>query len=208
MKKRYIFICILFLLFILNTILVFTNNYKILDDKIYYFLMNFRSGYLDEFFRIITKLVDPLNVVITIFILLIFLQKENIYRLMISVIIIISTNQLLKNILRRVRPDHLRLVDEKGFSYPSGHTMISIALYGVLIYIVYKNIKNKFIKTSLIVLLSLIILLIGISRIYLGVHYPSDVIGGYLISIPIFILISSLLTNHFRGNKNDKDSSI
>jgi len=86
--------------------------------------------------------------------------------------------------------------------------MISIAIYGVLIYIIYKNIKNKFIKTILIIILTILVLLIGISRIYLGVHYPTDILGGYLIALPIVILIIGLLNDHFRGNINDKDSSI
>jgi len=208
MKKRYIFICILFLLFIINTIVIFTNGSKVIDDNIYNFLISFRNDYLDTFFKIITKLGNPIGVIITIFILLIFLEKENIYRLMISVIGVVSTNQLLKHTLRRVRPDHIRLINEKSFAYPSGHSMISIAIYGVLIYIIYKNIKNKFIKTILIIILTILVLLIGISRIYLGVHYPTDILGGYLIALPIVILIIGLLNDHFRGNINDKDSSI
>lgn len=199
MKKRYIFICILFFLFIINTILVFTNSYKVIDENVYNYIVSFRNNNLDTFFKLITNLASPIGVIVSIFILLIFLEKENIYKLMISVITIISTNQLLKHTLRRIRPDHIRLVNEKGFAYPSGHSMISIALYGILIYIVYKNIKNKILKTILIIFLSMIIILIGISRIYLGVHYPTDVLGAYLIAIPIFILVCGLLENHFRG---------
>lgn len=66
--------------------------------------------------------------------------------------------------------------------------MVSMAFYGFLIYLIYKNVKNKYIKVISILLLSTLILLIGASRIYLGVHYASDVIGGFLIAISYLIL--------------------
>ena len=61
--------------------------------------------------------------------------------------------------------------------------MVSFAVYSFLIYLVYKNIKNIYLKITLIILLSIIIILIGFSRIYLGVHFTSDVLAGYLISL-------------------------
>ena len=85
--------------------------------------------------------------------------------------------------------------------------MVSIALYGILIYIVNKNIKNKTLKIILISLLSLLILFIGLSRIYVGVHYPSDVLSGYILATVITILVIDYYNTHFRGNKNDKNGS-
>lgn len=207
MKKRYIISIISFLLFLLITILMITNNIKVFDDNIYNFIFKYRNDLLDNVFKIITKFCNPLGVIIIVFILLIFLGKENIYRLILTVGLTVSTNQLLKHTIRRIRPDHIRLINEKGFTYPSGHSMMSIALYGFLIYLVYTKIKNKLIKTVLIILLITLILGIGISRIYLGVHYPSDVIAGYFITLPITVLIICFLTDHFRGNINDKDGS-
>lgn len=207
MKKRYIISSIFFLLFILITILMITNNTKVFDDSIYNYLFSLRSDLLDSIFKIITKFGNTITIIIMIFVLLIFLGKENIYKLIVTVSLTVGTNQLLKHTIRRIRPDHLRLIKENGFSYTSGHSMIAIALYGFLIYLVYKNIKNKFIKVVLITLLLLLILGIGISRVYLGVHYPSDVLGGYSIALPIIILVICQIDDHFRGNINDKDSS-
>ena len=73
--------------------------------------------------------------------------------------------------------------------------MVSPAFYGYLIYLIYRYIKNKYIKWSLIVLLSILICLIGISRIYLGVHYTSDVLGGFLLSISYLVVYISLIKN-------------
>ncbi len=207
MKKRYIISGIFFLLFILITILMITNNIKVFDENIYNYIYSFRSDLLDTIFKTITKLGNTLTVIIMVFVLLVFLGKENIYKLILTVATTVLTNQGLKHIIRRARPDHLRLIKENGYAFPSGHSMISIALYGLLIYLVYKNIKNKFIKTILISILSILILGIGISRVYLGVHYPSDVLAGFSIALPIIILIVCSIDDHFRGNINDKDSS-
>ncbi len=100
-------------------------------------------------------------------------------------------NILLKNILQRPRPTEYRIIDERGYSFPSGHSMVSMAFYGFLIYLIYKYVKNKYIKNALIVILSVLIVSIGISRIYLGVHYTSDVLAGFLVGIPYLIIFAT-----------------
>ena len=97
-------------------------------------------------------------------------------------------NQTIKHIVRRPRPNVLRLVEESGYSFPSGHSMISVAFYGLVIYLVYKNVNNKYLKWTLITLLSLLILTIGFSRIYVGVHYFTDVVGGFFLALAYLIV--------------------
>ena len=110
-----------------------------------------------------------------------------------NLVIITVLNQLLKNILQRPRPTEFRIIEETGYSFPSGHSMVSMAFYGYLIYLIYKFVKNKYIKWSLIILLSILICTIGVSRIYLGVHYTSDVLGGFLISISYLVIYTSAI---------------
>ena len=98
-----------------------------------------------------------------------------------NVIIATTLNQILKHIFRRPRPLY-RLIKIGGFSFPSGHAMVSMAFYGYLLYLANTFIDNKKQKKVIIFILSTIILLVGISRIYLGVHYCSDIITGYSIS--------------------------
>lgn len=107
--------------------------------------------------------------------------------------IVTILNQIIKFIMQRPRPTEFRIIEETGYSFPSGHSMVSLAFYGYLIYLIYRYIKNKYIKWSLIVLLSILICLIGISRIYLGVHYTSDVLGGFLLSISYLVVYISLI---------------
>ena len=118
-----------------------------------------------------------------------------------NLVIITGLNQLLKRILQRPRPTEFRIVEETGYSFPSGHSMVSMAFYGYLIYLIYKYVKNKYIKWSLIVLLSCLIVGIGTSRIYLGVHYTSDVLGGFLISVSYLVIYISAV-NRFLIGKN------
>jgi len=109
-----------------------------------------------------------------------------------NLILVTAINLILKNIVERPRPNEFRIIDETGYSFPSGHSMASMAFYGLLIYFAYRYIENKKIRTVICTVLSLLIPLIGFSRIYLGVHYTSDVIAGFLVSTVYLILFTSI----------------
>lgn len=110
-------------------------------------------------------------------------------------------NQILKRIVQRPRPTEYRLIEENGYSFPSGHSMVSAAFYGFLIYLIFKNVKNKYIKCGTIIFLSLLIILIGTSRIYLGVHYTSDVLAGFVISISYLVIFTSIVNDYLDKQK-------
>ena len=122
--------------------------------------------------------------------LLVVLARRKKTKLLIPINICLVTliNILIKEIIKRPRPSVTRLVTESGYSFPSGHAMTSIAFYGFLIYLIYKNIENKYYKWGLIILFSLLTFVIGFSRIYLGVHYTSDVISGFIAGAIYLIL--------------------
>ena len=120
-----------------------------------------------------------------------------------NLIVITILNQIFKFILQRPRPTENRIINENGYSFPSGHSMISMAFYGFLIYLIYKYVKNKKLKYISITLISVLIIFIGISRIYLGVHYTSDVLAGFLFSIS-YLIIYVLIANNKVLNKNSK----
>lgn len=129
--------------------------------------------------------------VLTIILFILIKNKKIGASIFANLAIITALNQLLKNILQRPRPTEYKIIEETGYSFPSGHSMISMAFYGYLIYLIYKYVKNKYVKWTSMVLLSILICSIGISRIYLGVHYTSDVLGGFLISISYLVIYIS-----------------
>lgn len=88
-------------------------------------------------------------------------------------------NQLLKWIFQRQRPALHRIIEETGYSFPSGHSMVSFICYGMLWMFLFLFFRAVWPKVMLTLLAVALILLIGISRIYLGVHYPSDVLAGF-----------------------------
>lgn len=147
------------------------------------------SALLTPFVKFIANLGGAVFLIsLSILLFLVIKNKKIGLSIIVNLGIVTILNQGLKFLLQRPRPTGYRLVEETGFSFPSGHSMVSLAFYGYLIYLVYKYIKNKYIKWSIIFLLSLLILSIGISRIYLGVHYTSDVIGGFLASFSYLII--------------------
>lgn len=91
-------------------------------------------------------------------------------------------NILLKAKFLRQRPTLHRLIEETGYSFPSGHSMAAFTLYFTIAFLIWKHMPNTFSRVLTILASAFLIVIIGVSRIYLGVHYPSDVVGAYFIS--------------------------
>jgi undecaprenyl-diphosphatase len=91
-------------------------------------------------------------------------------------------NGLLKHLFHRMRPHLHRLIEVGGYSFPSGHAMSAFAVYTILAFLLWRHIQKQWARTFLVIFSVIMILAIGMSRIYLGVHYPSDIIGGYFAS--------------------------
>ena len=150
------------------------------------------SDFATPIAKFITNFGGAIFLIIATIILFILIKNKKIgFSIISNLVIVTILNQLLKNILQRPRPNEFRIIEETGYSFPSGHSMVSMAFYGYLIYLIYRYVKNKYVKWALIVLLSILICTIGISRIYLGVHYTSDVLGGFLISISYLVIYIS-----------------
>lgn len=199
LKEHYkLIVSFIFLLcFIFIAFLIKKNYISNFDNFIYHYLSLGISPKLTNIYKIITSLSSAIMVVV-VAILMFVLIKNKKYGILssINLINVVLLNQLLKIIFSRERPNILMLIDEKGYSFPSGHAMTSTAFYGFIIYLIWKtNIKQDK-KILFTVILSSIILLVSISRIYLGVHYASDVIGGICISLVYLIFYINLIKKY------------
>ena len=198
MKKNKIIVnsfCLL--LFFIIMLLVILKQTSSFDSFIYQLLINFRCPVLDSFFKTITVLGNKNMIIITLLLFILLFHDKKALVLVINVFSCIGLNSLIKHIIRRPRPSVKHLIKQGGFSFPSGHAMI--CLYGYLLYLVHIKIKNKWLKLLLEILLLFIIISIGLSRIYVGVHYPTDIIAGYCLAYVISNIIIYSTNDYFKG---------
>lgn len=203
MKKFSIFVVVLCLiLFSVICYGVLSYDSLVIDTKVYSFIAsNTMNDGLTPILKVITELGGVAFTVLVGVLIFMFCKKIR-WFVTFDLVGVTLVNQTIKHIVRRPRPNVLRLVEESGYSFPSGHSMVSMAFYGIIIYLVYKNVSNKYLKWLLITLLSLLILSIGFSRIYVGVHYFTDVAGGFLLGLAYLIIYINIYNK--RIGKNEK----
>lgn len=97
--------------------------------------------------------------------------------------LVLVINQVVKHLVARPRPDGFRLVAESGYSFPSAHSMVAMAFFGLMVWMIWHYGRSRSIRWIGTIGFSLVIVLIGFSRVYLGVHYASDVVAGFCISL-------------------------
>lgn len=196
-KKFWIWFVLFIIVFVLVSITENVYNNDIMNIDVFMHdlvINNLRSDYLTFIMLFITNFCNPIILLLLSLIILIFSKDKKMgLIILINLFVSILLNLIFKGIIQRDRPLEDFLIEESGYSFPSGHSMVSMAYYGLLMYFVFKKVDDKEIKYIIMFLLGFLILLIGFSRIYLGVHYASDVIGGFLISIVYLIWVIKLL---------------
>ena len=191
---KWILCAITAILAIVVTINVKNGRILELDLNIYkFFSENIINDKLTPIVKVITH-IGGAKIVFVLTILAIILIKglKNKLFLLTGIVGTAGLNVVLKYIVQRERPNINRLIPEEGYSFPSGHSMMSMAFYGMLIFLIFKYVKNTTLKWTLIVILTILLSTIGITRIYLGVHYPSDVIGGFLVSLTYLFILTEI----------------
>ena len=199
---KWILLFILIILFIEVTIRVYGTDVMKRDVIGYKLISNLISDKITPVTIIITQFGSALLLIILTVVLAIIIKDKKIsFSIFLNLILVGLINQILKRIVQRPRPTEYRIIDEKGYSFPSGHSMASVAFYGFLIYLIYKKVKNPKLKWIFILLLSILIILIGSSRIYLGVHYTSDVLAGFFVSTSYLLVYTSIIDDYIGTNK-------
>jgi undecaprenyl-diphosphatase len=192
-----VFFALFILLFAADAYFVFSGKSEAFDTLVQETVFDFRTAFLDQIFIAITHLAD-IKVLGGLCILLIILPNRMKLGLPVAFFTGVGScvHYAIKLFLERTRPDEaLWLVQEDGFSFPSGHSNAGLIFYiflAVLLgrYLIMGN--NRFAAFLLRFLLGLLVLVVGLSRIYVGVHDPTDVIGGFSLGIALLILFVSL----------------
>ncbi|MDO5811656.1 MAG: phosphatase PAP2 family protein [Bacillota bacterium] len=186
MKKKYLFIIPL-CLFVIDYLFIHYQIIQPIDWFIYHLVQNLKCDFMTSFFKLCSNLGSTWFYVILVLVLVLLKNKKDVW-IGIHLLIIQGINRIIKALVKRPRPPQMyHLVKETNYSFPSGHSMSAMIGYGLLIVEVKKS-SLKY-RKIIEVFLAIMIILIGLSRIYLGVHYFSDVIGGFLLSLSYLLFI-------------------
>lgn len=200
MKRKKLNIAIGLVLFLIIGIFVLSGKSNDFDIMMQTEIFSMRNASLSKIMKNITLLGSWQIIVLISAMILVKTRKKG---LTIASVTAISTMiyKIVKELFGRERPDiSLHLINQGGLSFPSGHAMNGIVFYGLIIYILYKNEKEdkKVIFLSSIIIL--IIFLIGFSRIYLGVHYPTDVLAGWCLGFAYLNAAIYIIEKHTKSH--------
>lgn len=185
-------------LFLVIVVAINTGAIEQFDLPIIEFIQGLEAGWLTVLLKIFTWIgsgygVTPITFFICLLLFFKYKKRPQAILFAFSIVITILLNEGLKKVFTRDRPEIYRLMDAGGFSFPSGHTMMAVSLYAMITYLVWPAVKSNLGRVLLVLVSSLIAFLIAVSRIYVGVHYPSDIAGGFLMST---LWITLLLTSY------------
>ncbi|BBH24508.1 phosphatidylglycerophosphatase B [Paenibacillus baekrokdamisoli] len=169
------------------SILVSRNQLKQFDASIIDVVQGWESPTLTKAAKLLSavgssSVTIPLIIVVAVVLFIVLKHRKELILLIGGMLGSTLLNELLKRLYHRARPDIHRIIEQEGFSFPSGHSMAAFTFYGLMTFLLWRHLPSQRWRIALLVFSGCMILSIGLSRIYLGVHYPSDVIGGYWIS--------------------------
>lgn len=188
-NRRFVIVSVCLLVFLILLSRVLAGEIMALDrSAIALMVGHVRTAWLTPIMEMVSFLVTPVPLFACIFAVALAGSSRGLKGLgwFCTVNLAGSTvlNQLLKFTIQRPRPDvSLRLVEIGGFSFPSGHSMAAMAFFGLFIWLTWRYVRDRRARVRLTAFLCVMIAAVGFSRVYLGVHYASDVLGGFCASL-------------------------
>ena len=199
LKENLIYLIIILLLVIGFSIIMRSSLHDkiiLFDQKIIDIINNNRSDIFDNIFKVLTRFGGFVIPCIILVLILIFNNNRWIFLLQGCCYTIAGIITYISKLLAgRERPDIAIIKMPTSYSFPSGHTLTSIVFYTILLFLLTYNFKYK----KLLMIIGFIFgLLIAFSRVYLGVHYFSDVVGGFILAVPCLLMFINIINKNFK----------
>lgn len=201
---------LLIFLFITNAVL--ENQTILADNLISYFIYSMRDSWLTRVMWMFSLFGNQILIIGSIIVIIFLTKRKHKKETVIFSLLLfmgLAVTNTLKILLRVPRPNISALINENSFSYPSGHALNSLLFYATVSYFIFHFTRQRLTSVIVSTLFTALIFFIGLSRVYLGVHHPSDVLAGYIAGFWLFvtvILIDKTIT-YFRLIRESSKSS-
>ena len=204
-----LFVICLWGLFIVADMIFEDKNFSF-DEEVFSIIKPTVSSTQTSIMQVITfigsqNFLLPANLLLIGFYLFFKRNKETAFKIAAISITSVVAMFLIKFFLQRERPLVPLIAKVHGYSFPSGHTFTSVTFYGIIAYIIYKNVQHKFLKWLLIILCIILIVLVGYSRVYLRLHYASDVIAAFCLGLIWLVLAKWFLVKTEKSKPLSKE---
>ncbi|KZE66192.1 hypothetical protein AWM68_07420 [Fictibacillus phosphorivorans] len=211
MKKSYVVMCLCIFIFISFT--YYESSWvQSFDSNIRKHVISLRTSSLNDAVQVFTHVGDAKVLgglsILGALVLLFMKRWRNSLLLFGSIVVSYGLNVLVKSMFERERPSDNRLMEEDGYSFPSGNAMVGTTFYLFAAVLLYERYQKRWILVAGVILP----FLLGLSRVYVGVHYPSDIIAGFTFGVFIVLCFGKLTTNHAKQtesvNRNNTNTSL
>lgn len=179
---------------------VMSGDIRRIDGIAYqFFVVRLRRDWLTPIMQSFTSLSAPVVLAVMLIIVAAFAPGRMPGRFAAANLVgIVALNFALKEIVQRPRPEGFRLIAETGYSFPSGHSMVAVAFYGFLIWLILRYEEDRLQRWIWSLALFFVVIMIGVSRVYLGVHYFSDVVAGYCVAAVWLVIFTRIIVPAFQ----------
>ncbi len=202
-NRRMVVMLVAVVVFLWLAFEVFVGEAQSIDTAAYQFMVVYlRRDWLTPIMKSISELALPVVLVVMTLAIEAFApgRRPGICAA-VNLVCALALNLLLKQIVHRPRPEGFRLIAETGYSFPSGHSMIAMAFYGLLAWMVWHYEKDRFVRYLCVFGFTAVIVVVGASRVYLGVHYATDVMGGFCVSLAWLGFYTKVVAPLFLGDE-------